>query len=613
MIHNNPGLAPYESKYNDPHFLKKRNFDGKVFDLFDCAQFALLWDGLDAANPDREKVFPAGSEERLWVLERKKDLKKKYREAQQCGLDVLFMMDIIVLPKRIGSIYPEIFNEDHKIDIRKPKMKEIMDVLFDEIFSEFPEVSGIYIRFGETYVGEAYGTPWHFGNNPILGDEVEAHLFLIRYLMEKVCRQHNRKIYYRTWGFGAFQYDPECYLQISGQIEPHEKFFFCIKHTAGDFHRDFPFNQSLNKGKHRQVVEIQAAREYEGKGAYPNYIGSGVISGFEEFKWLMKENEVQSLSEIFGDSRDSADRHSAESDYADRNGGEADSCSSVGENNSRIAGVWIWPRGGGWDGPYINGRNGKDGTVAVEHGEELWADVNTYVISSWAKDPSCSDRYYAMKYAREELGMNEKDAVIFYEILMQSERAVLLGRGTNSENLSWDVFWTRDQNIEYSRLMLNIRNAVGVGQTDLLLKEKRRSVEIWEDICRLAQRLSDDLAIKRYIVTTCRYGFYLYSLYEVMYRANVFAVLGGRKQEVEKAVDEYEKLWEEWEELFRTEPGCPTLYEKKDEYLDLIGYDWNKGFDSAINPLRMLDEDGRILAGNMAETEECDAWGLKKG
>ena len=49
-----------------------------------------------------------------------------------------------------------------------------------------------------------------------------------RYLMEKVCRQHNRKIYYRTWGFGAFQYDPECYLQISGQIEPHEKFFFSM-------------------------------------------------------------------------------------------------------------------------------------------------------------------------------------------------------------------------------------------------------------------------------------------------------------------------------------------------------------------------------------------------
>ena len=278
---------------------------------------------------------------------------------------------------------------------------------------------------------------------------------------------------------------------------------------------------------------------------------------------------------------------------------------------SKIAGVWIWPRGGGWDGPYINGTNGKDGQTAVPQGEELWADVNAYVLSSWAQDPSHSDRYYALRYAREELGMNEKDALIFYEILMLSERAVLLGRGTNTEELDWDVFWTRDQNIEYSRLMHNVNTAVRRGQEDLIPEEKRRSVELWEDMCRLSQRLSESLKIKHYIVTTCRYGYYLYSLYEVMYRANILAVQGGKKQEVEHAVEEYEKLWEEWEELFRTEPGCPTLYEKKNEYLDLIGYNWNKGFDSAIDPIRTLDENGRILPENVIESAESNSWGLK--
>ena len=45
-----------------------------------------------------------------------------------------------------------------------------------------------------------------------------------------------------------------------------------------------PFNPCIGIGKHQQVVEVQCQREYEGKGAHPNYIAKGVIDGFEEFK-----------------------------------------------------------------------------------------------------------------------------------------------------------------------------------------------------------------------------------------------------------------------------------------------------------------------------------------
>ena len=47
MIHNNPGLAKYDSLYCDPRFLKKRGYDSKTFDIFECAQFGLLWDRYD--------------------------------------------------------------------------------------------------------------------------------------------------------------------------------------------------------------------------------------------------------------------------------------------------------------------------------------------------------------------------------------------------------------------------------------------------------------------------------------------------------------------------------------------------------------------------------------
>lgn len=580
MVHNNPGLEPYETKYNSHEFLKARGYDGKVFDIFQCAQFGVTWDMLDEKNPDKEKVFPEQSEDRKWVLEKQKELKMKYQKVKAAGLEVMFMMDVIVLPSKIKELYPEILDGKGRIDIQKPKMREIMDVLFDEIFAVFPETDGIYIRFGETYVGKRFHTPYHSGNNPILGDEESYHIFLIRYLQEKVCRQHQRKIFYRSWGFGEFQYNPQYYLKISDSIETDDNFYFCIKHTQGDFHRTFPFNQCLNIGRHNQIIEIQASREYEGKGAYPNYIGDGVINGYEEFKWRMRGDEAQCLKDVIN-------------------------CPS-----SRIRGIWTWSRGGGWGGPYLNGKNGENGKITVDNGCELWADVNAYVITHWAKDTSHSDKYYALQYAREELHMGDEDAEIFYEILLLSAKAVLLGRGSNNHAYEWDVFWTRDQNIEYQRILSNIRNADKADALDLMLDEKKRSVEIWDYIVTLSHRISDDVDKKSYIITTCKYGFCLYRLYEIIYRANALAVRGGHKEEVEAAIKEYDEVWEEWEQIYETEEGCPTLYEKKDEFLDLIGYNWNKGLDSAINPLRSLDGTGRILPKNQVKIRIDRGWGL---
>ena len=38
-----------------------------------------------------------------------------------------------------------------------------------------------------------------------------------------------------------------------------------IKHTNGDYFRTYPFNKTLTLSKHKQIVEVQCQREYEGK------------------------------------------------------------------------------------------------------------------------------------------------------------------------------------------------------------------------------------------------------------------------------------------------------------------------------------------------------------
>ena len=437
MVHNNPALQPYTSNYTNSEFLAQRNFDGHVFFLYDCAQYGLLWDEFDKAKGKTgdDKVFPEGSEDRAWVEAKKASIKKKYQQAVEAKVGVYFMMDIIVLPTRLVERYPEILT-DGKLDITKKETQEVMDYMFKEMFTEYPEIDGIYFRFGETYTGKQYGAPYHSGNNPILykkdkEDAKNRHMTLIKYLGDKLygdkmVDKKPRDMIYRTWGFSGFQNDPIEYLSISEEIPTNDHLYFCIKHSTGDFHRTVPFNQTIGIGKHQQIVEVQAAREYEGKGAYPNYIADGVINGFEEYEWQM-DSEIQNtcLRDVINT-----------------------------QEHPQIKGIWTWSRGGGWNGPYINGVNGIVGDhtsdnqeVVIKDGSEMWNDLNTYVVTQWAKDTSKTDKYYAKEYAKRYLGMDEADAENFYRLCILSSRAVLLGRARDTESYGVDTWWTRDQNI----------------------------------------------------------------------------------------------------------------------------------------------------------------------
>ena len=112
---------------------------------------------------------------------------------------------------------------------------------------------------------------------------------------------------------------PEYYLTVTDAIEPHPNLIFSVKHQKGDFHQLTAFNPTLMIGKHPQIIEVQSQREAYGKGAHPYYIGQGVIEGWEEYAWMMKPGEPRGLRDVVA--------------------------------HPLYAGVWIWSRGGGWEGP----------------------------------------------------------------------------------------------------------------------------------------------------------------------------------------------------------------------------------------------------------------------
>ena len=564
MIHDNPGRSDYVSAYTSPDIFIERGLNAKVFDLADAAQYGLLWPNYTVEGTD-ESIF--NETETEWILNKREELINKYIEFKEAGLKVYFMMDMMVLPVNMSKTGLD-YKTGGKIDIRKDDTKKMISDMFDEMFEVFVDedgnslIDGIFVRTGETYTGAKYMLPYHEGNNPLsvytdaISDWNEAntacHTDFINILREELCVKHDKELIYRTWSFGAFHNDKNTYLSVSDNIEPHENLYFCIKYVAGDFHRNIAFNQCLNAGKHQQIVEVQSAREYEGKGAYPNYIGDGVINGFKEYEWMMQDDQNKSLSDI------------------------------INTEDSLVVGVWTWSRGGGWDGPYINGTGeeldpsnalvgdyGKPG-LGHEWGDELWADVNSYVIQKWAQDTTRSDKDIVLEYAREELGMDDEDADKFYELCLLSSDAVLLGRGTNTPGGSLNQFFTRDDVLDNTQGAVDDlinKMAAGTDVGNAMLEERKQSVDLWEQIIEIAQSFDDSVEKKDYMILTAKYGYYLYSLYETVFETGVYVkqVESGNTENEDKIVElinKYDQLWEDWETLYEENEDCPTLYHR---------------------------------------------------
>ncbi len=529
MVHDNPGEDAYVTQYDDVSFLAQRGLSGKVFFLSEAAQLAIDWQAYDP------KVFPADSEAYGWVQDKKAELHEKYGEAKEQGLKVYFMMDFISLPTSMKDLYGDQILTNGKIDINKPKTKDIMKEMMREIFAEFPEVDGFYLRYGESYVG--FYSPYHFGNNPIAvsGSKADDHTSLLKFFRDEVCEAYGKEVVYRTWstevGEDSFTTSKNLYLQITDGVEPHGNLYLAIKHTAGDFWRNYTFNETIGVGKHQQIVEVQCSREYEGKGAYPNYVAGNVINGFPEYEWQMSEGQNKCLRDV------------------------------VNCENSLVQGVWTWSRGGGWGGPYTNGTKNRKG-------DEVWSDLNAYVLHEWAKDTSVTDRYLVRQYAKEVLGMKEKDAENFLRLAELSAEAVLYGIGTNTSP-AMEPLWTRDSGVNADVFLRNLSVMIGQKEGDVYpkLEERKKATELFREIVRLAEGFSDDVEKKEYLVVTSRYGLCLFSLWEQMWTAGVLysEQQNGtdRQAELTKTRDTYDSLWKEWETLSKNTPACPTLYDRE--------------------------------------------------
>ena len=535
MTHRNPGDDYPTSKFVDPQLLAGWGYNGQVIGTIG---------GLQTFDDLAPGLLPEGSLERNWALQHVAELKQRVQAAHAAGLRCYAGTDMILLPKKLIALFKnEICDAQGRIDIGRPKTQEIFRALLRETFQRVPELDGIVVRTGEVYLQDF---PYHAasgnfsedkrqGGSAILHGE-QSHIELLKIFRAEVCKKLNKVVIYRTWSFGPqnFHENPKYYHKVTDAIPPHTNLIFSIKHQQGDFHQLTPFNPTLMIGKHRQIIEVQCQREAYGKGAHPYYIGDGVINGWEEYAWLMKPGQPRGLRDVI--------------------------------TNELCAGVWTWSRGGGWEGPYI--RN------------ELWCELNAYVIAKFAENPARSEADIFNEYAREKLKLQGDDVNKFRALNLLSEQAVLRGQLTTL-GAKINVWWARDHFLNEPDLSDFIKK----GLVEKAIAEKAKSVAMWRKMEQLAHEIHfADTNTQEFVEVSCTYGRIKYEIIEqawtVLFTAKLGEISGNYDREkIHAAIVRYDTLWQEWRTLAKNHAECATI--DKD-----IGFDYKPGIGAAINRYR---------------------------
>ena len=98
-------------------------------------------------------------------------------------------------------------------------------------------------------------------------------------------------------------------------------------------------------------------------------------------------------------------------------------------DDEKIRGFWIWTWGDSWQGPYF--------------GNELWVNLNEYILRNYVKNPSQSEKEIFYNYVKQELKLSNEDADKLRELCLLSTDAVYYGQESKYFETP-NTWWVRD-------------------------------------------------------------------------------------------------------------------------------------------------------------------------
>ena len=217
--------------------------------------------------------------------------KKLISDAHKYGLKIFMTSDLFQVPSMLFKKYSHNLTYHGStcfgyvrgpscIDIRSQFTQQVLQAIFSEMDSTFPELDGLILRYGENSPCKE-----HEGNAPFdTSNPIPSLSLLLNFIREELCVKRNKTVIFRTWDTSTqmFHANKTFYEAVTSAVLPHPLLIFSIKHTALDFWRRVAINPTLAVGNHSQVVEAEVGGMYAGSGSWPLYIGDPLINGYPE-------------------------------------------------------------------------------------------------------------------------------------------------------------------------------------------------------------------------------------------------------------------------------------------------------------------------------------------
>ncbi|TGJ99419.1 glycosyl hydrolase family 67 [Leptospira semungkisensis] len=265
----------------------------------------------------------------------RKKYKKLFKIATSQGLQIFLTSDFFSVNEFISK---HTGNELGKIIT-------LFESALEDVFSTFPEISGIILRIGESDGVDVTGD---FRSKLFLKTPAEANRFLKEIL--PVFEKHNKTLIFRTWTLGAYEigdliWNPKTYKKVFQGIDS-KSFIISLKYGEGDFFRHLSLNPLFFADERPKLLELQARREYEGFGEYPSFVG-----------WQYENYRNQLLGK------------------------------------ANLAGISVWTQTGGWSS-FQN--------ITFLKGSSYWNELNSFVSLKLFTEPNwtledCLQKFYGKK------------------------------------------------------------------------------------------------------------------------------------------------------------------------------------------------------------------------
>ena len=449
-ILDNPGEPIAETRYRDPAELRRLGYNGLV--LFETTALSGV-----------ERPDSVGTDEvRRWVAQHFETVCRRIDEVRAADLSVYLTYDVLSLSAELVEAQTDLLTCRNRPATLCPASDEALDRsvnALESLLRQLPDVEGIVLRFGDN---DAARLPHLVGNDIYqphcprcsqLG-RADRIVRIVEAFHRFVVERCEKRLIVRVWNVnpGGMHDSVELFSRVQPRLPgtaDDDRLVLSFKFTQADFWRYQKWNPaSLAAGRRPIIYELECQREFEAKGAIPNW---------QVPIWRNGPPEVN-----------------------DDGAGLASVADHV-----NLLGLWSWVRGGGWGGPFVK--------------DETWIDANVCAVPQIATTPDAKPADLARHWIHQRLGVTDPEATeALHRILEHSATTVLqafyIGPYAKTRPDAWhpNADWIQDDLVDANaawRMIEPLPDSV----VDQVIAEKREAVErIAADSVRLQQLVSKE-------------------------------------------------------------------------------------------------------------------------